>query len=162
MGDGKALHLRTVLAHLQQHPTTAARTAAWTVGDLRARLEALGIPVQPKVKAHGGSPTRGVRREDLAPFPGARRGDVYRSVYRCLTCTSTDSSTVVYWPIYGRISARSGDAIAAGDNATPGTRPDACNGVDDKTVQKYAAEIMQKEIGDAVDKGPKGLETAQP
>ncbi|MGW2720657.1 hypothetical protein [Streptomyces sp. NPDC001492] len=80
MGDGKAVHLRTVLAHLQQHPTTAARTAAWTVGDLRARLEALGIPVQPE-EAHGVSPTRGVRWEDLAPSP-AHAGE-----------TSTDAST---------------------------------------------------------------------
>jgi ABC-type glycerol-3-phosphate transport system substrate-binding protein len=54
------------------------------------------------------------------------------------------------------------DGIAAGDNATPGTRPHACDGVDDKTVQKYATEIMKKQIGDAVDKNLKGLETATP
>ncbi|MDX2520573.1 MULTISPECIES: hypothetical protein [Streptomyces] len=71
MGDASAVHLRTVLAHLQQHPPTAARTAGWTVADLRARVEALGIPV-PKVKAPGSkSPTRGVRRADLAPSPEA-------------------------------------------------------------------------------------------
>ncbi|MFI1728199.1 hypothetical protein ACH40E_02950 [Streptomyces acidicola] len=71
MGDASAVHLRTVLAHLQQHPPTAARTAAWTVADLRVRVEALGIPV-PKVKAPGSrSPTRGVRRADLAPSPAA-------------------------------------------------------------------------------------------
>jgi hypothetical protein len=69
MGDASAVHLRTVLAHLQQHPPTAARTAAWTVADLRARVEAMGIPV-PKVKAPGSkSPTRGVRRADLTPSP---------------------------------------------------------------------------------------------
>ncbi|MYS47553.1 hypothetical protein GTY23_41565 [Streptomyces sp. SID5998] len=71
MGDAPAVHLRTVLAHLQQHPTTAARTAAWTIADLRFRLEAVGVPVHPKVKAPGGGPTRGVRRVDLPPSPDA-------------------------------------------------------------------------------------------
>lgn len=71
MGTGSAVHLRTVLAHLQQHPPTADLTAAWTIADLRSRLEAQNIPVHPKVKASGGGPTRGVRREDLAPSPDA-------------------------------------------------------------------------------------------
>ncbi|MFF8656803.1 hypothetical protein [Streptomyces huasconensis] len=71
MGTGSAVHLRTVLAHLQQDPETAALTARWTIADLRSRLEAQGIPVHPKVKAPGGGPTRGVRREDLAPSPPA-------------------------------------------------------------------------------------------
>jgi hypothetical protein len=69
MGDSSAVHLRTVLAHLKKHPPTAALTAAWTIADLRSRLEVLGIPVHPKVKAPGGGPTRGVRREDLPPSP---------------------------------------------------------------------------------------------
>ncbi|MBW5420289.1 hypothetical protein GKQ77_01720 [Streptomyces sp. BG9H] len=69
MEGGSAVHLRTVLAHLQQHPETAALTARWRIADLRARLEAQDIPVHPKVKARGGGPTRGVRREDLAPSP---------------------------------------------------------------------------------------------
>ncbi|WP_216588574.1 hypothetical protein [Streptomyces brasiliscabiei] len=69
MGAGSAVHLRTVLAHLQKHPPTAALTASWTIADLRARLRALDIPVHPKVRAPGGGPTRGVRREDLAPSP---------------------------------------------------------------------------------------------
>ncbi|MFF9312167.1 hypothetical protein ACF1BS_14775 [Streptomyces sp. NPDC014748] len=71
MGDSSAVHLRTVLAHLQQHPATAARTAAWTIADLRSRLEAVGVLVHPKVKAPGGGPTRGVRRVDLTPSPAA-------------------------------------------------------------------------------------------
>ncbi|MEV5977513.1 hypothetical protein [Streptomyces sp. NPDC052114] len=71
MGTGSAVHLRTVLTHLQQHPPTADLTARWTIADLRARLEALGIPVHPKVKAGRGGPTRGVRREDLTPSPAA-------------------------------------------------------------------------------------------
>ncbi|MFC7892700.1 hypothetical protein [Streptomyces sp. NPDC057381] len=66
MGDADAVHLRTVLAHLQEK----GHGKGWTVADLRARLEALHIPVQPKVKAPGSkSPTRGVRRADLAPSP---------------------------------------------------------------------------------------------
>ncbi|WP_435279152.1 hypothetical protein [Streptomyces sp. 1222.5] len=66
MGDADAVHLSTVLAHLQER----GHGEGWKVGDLRARLEALGIPVQPKVKAPGSkSPTRGVRRADLAPSP---------------------------------------------------------------------------------------------
>lgn len=65
MGDAPAVHLRTVLAHLQERGQWEGRT----VGDLRAALEALEIPVQPKVKAPGGGPTRGVRRADLAPSP---------------------------------------------------------------------------------------------
>jgi hypothetical protein len=66
MGEADAVHLRTVLAHLQQK----GHAEGWTVADLRARLEALHIPVHAKVKAPGSkSPTRGVRRADLAPSP---------------------------------------------------------------------------------------------
>ncbi|MEU1008184.1 hypothetical protein [Streptomyces sp. NPDC005890] len=69
MGDGSGVHLRTVLAHLQQHPPTAAQTAGWTVPDLRARLVALEVPVDRSVKV-GRVPTWGVRRRDLeAPSP---------------------------------------------------------------------------------------------
>ncbi|MFE4051221.1 hypothetical protein [Streptomyces sp. YIM B13518] len=68
MGDAPAVHLRTVLAHLQERGQWEGRT----VGDLRSALEALEIPVQPKVKVAGSkSPTRGVRRADLAPAPVA-------------------------------------------------------------------------------------------
>jgi hypothetical protein len=50
------------------------------------------------------------------------------------------------------------DTVKAGAKATPGDQPDACKGVDTKTVQKYATEIMRKQIEDGV----KDLETAQP
>lgn len=70
MGEGDAVHLRTVLAYLQK--LDLAR--GWTVGDLRVRLEALNIPVHPKVKAPGSkSPTRGVRRADLRFDPRLSR-----------------------------------------------------------------------------------------
>ncbi|MFD7996853.1 hypothetical protein [Streptomyces mexicanus] len=65
MGEDSAVHLRTVLAHLQQH----GQAGGWTIADLRSRLEALGIPVRDKVKAGRGGPTRGVHRADLAPSP---------------------------------------------------------------------------------------------
>ncbi|MFJ4009447.1 hypothetical protein [Streptomyces sp. NPDC090026] len=55
-----AVHLSEVLAHLHQR----GQGEGWTVADLRARLESLGIPVVPKVKV-GGIPTRGVRATDL-------------------------------------------------------------------------------------------------
>jgi hypothetical protein len=68
MGEADAVHLRTVLAYLHDQ----GHGRSWDVGDLRARLEALGIPVHPKVKAPGSkSPTRGVRRADLVPSPAA-------------------------------------------------------------------------------------------
>ncbi|MFJ4624179.1 hypothetical protein [Streptomyces sp. NPDC088812] len=93
MGDADAVHLRTVLAHLQRRGQWEGRKVA----DLRAASEALGIPVHPKVKVPGSrSPTRGVRRVDLAPSPGGGRGDVYGTIYRRLTCTSTSASTAIY------------------------------------------------------------------
>ncbi|WP_431781724.1 hypothetical protein [Streptomyces chumphonensis] len=70
IGDGPGVHLRTVLAHLQAE----GHAWTWTVTDLRARVEAHGIPVQ-KVRERGSrTPTIGVRRADLvaptaAPSP---------------------------------------------------------------------------------------------
>jgi len=60
LGDAPGLHLRTVLAYLQEHGQWEGREVA----DLRQHLEALGIPVRPKVKV-GGTPTRGVLKADL-------------------------------------------------------------------------------------------------
>ncbi|GGX02026.1 hypothetical protein [Streptomyces chryseus] len=62
LGDRDRVHLSTVLAHLQKE----GHGEGWTVADLRVRLEALNIPVRPKVKI-GGVPTRGVHRDDLTP-----------------------------------------------------------------------------------------------
>ncbi|MFD9651755.1 hypothetical protein [Streptomyces mirabilis] len=39
---------------------------------------------------------------------------------------------------------------AAKGSAAENERPAACNGVDDKTVQKYVGEIMESEIGKQV------------
>ncbi|MFF4576904.1 hypothetical protein ACFY15_00605 [Streptomyces sp. NPDC001373] len=64
IGDAPGVHLSTVLAHLHEqghHPT-------WRVADLRRHIEALGIPVDPKLKL-AGIPTRGVRREAVMAAP---------------------------------------------------------------------------------------------
>ena len=69
MGDAPAVHLRTVLAHLQERGEWEGRK----VGDLRAALEALGIPHDRRVKV-AGVPTWGARRRDLdAPSPATAR-----------------------------------------------------------------------------------------
>ncbi|MFH9013982.1 hypothetical protein ACH4C6_21705 [Streptomyces sp. NPDC017943] len=65
MGDASGVHLRAVLAHLQQHGQWEGRK----VTDLRVHLERLHIPVSRSVKV-AGTPTWGVRRRDLeAPSP---------------------------------------------------------------------------------------------
>lgn len=60
MGDSHGVHLKTVLAHLQDHGQWEGKKVA----DLRVHLEALGIPVDPKLKVDG-VPTRGVSRAAL-------------------------------------------------------------------------------------------------
>ncbi|MEV6081125.1 hypothetical protein AB0L80_39445, partial [Streptomyces sp. NPDC052069] len=64
LGDRDAVHLSEVLKHLQEK----GQGKDWKVSDLKARLERLGIPVAPKVKAGGKGPTRGVRKADLPPL----------------------------------------------------------------------------------------------
>ena len=67
MGTADGVHLRTVLAHLQEHGQWEGRKVA----ELRAHLERLGIPLDRRVKVRG-IPTWGVRRRDLvAPSPPA-------------------------------------------------------------------------------------------
>lgn len=65
MGDAPAVHLRTVLAHLQERGLWEGRT----VRELRAALDRLQVPCSRGVKV-AGVPTWGVRRRDLeAPSP---------------------------------------------------------------------------------------------
>ena len=64
IGEGRGVHLRTVLAHLQEHGQWEGKEVA----DLRRHLEALRIPVRPKVKVDG-TPTRGVLKADLDALP---------------------------------------------------------------------------------------------
>ncbi|MFE7273027.1 hypothetical protein [Streptomyces sp. NPDC057623] len=62
IGTGSGVHLRAVLAHLQEHGQWEGRT----VTDLRVHLERLEVPVDRSVKV-AGTPTWGVRRRDLEP-----------------------------------------------------------------------------------------------
>lgn len=64
IGDAHGVHLKTVLAHLQEHGQWEGRKVA----DLRVHLQALGIPVDPKLKV-AGVPTRGVSRIALEALP---------------------------------------------------------------------------------------------
>jgi hypothetical protein len=53
------------------------------------------------------------------------------------------------------------DAIDSGASATPGTRPSQCDGVDTKTIQKYAGELMADQVGDAINSAlPSATDTA--
>ncbi|MEU5608437.1 hypothetical protein AB0H03_06715 [Streptomyces sparsogenes] len=65
IGDRPGVHLSTLLAHLQER----GQGEGWQVADLRARLEALGVPVRRSVKVDR-RVAYGVHRDDLpAPSP---------------------------------------------------------------------------------------------
>lgn len=49
------------------------------------------------------------------------------------------------------MTAQLREGLAKGDKAPKGKRPAACNGVDDKTVQRYATEILKKELPNAIE-----------
>lgn len=65
IGIRPGVHLSTLLEHLQKH----GQGEGWTVADLRARLEACGVPVRRSVKVDG-RVAYGVHRTDVpAPSP---------------------------------------------------------------------------------------------
>ncbi|MFD8687828.1 hypothetical protein [Streptomyces sp. NPDC059651] len=64
LGDREAVHLSEVLQHLQ----AKGQGKGWKVQHLRARLEALQIPVELKVKVGRKGPTRGVLKANLPPL----------------------------------------------------------------------------------------------
>lgn len=52
------------------------------------------------------------------------------------------------------------DGITAGATATPGTRPSQCDGIDDKTLQKYASDLVSDQLNKAVESAiPDATET---
>lgn len=64
LGDRHAMHLSEVLQHLQ----SKGQGKGWKVQHLRARLEAVGIPIEMKLKLGRKGPTRGIVRADLPPL----------------------------------------------------------------------------------------------
>ncbi|MEV7491433.1 hypothetical protein AB0O08_11830 [Streptomyces anulatus] len=65
LGDRPAMYLSDLLQHLQKE----GHGTGWSVADLRARLEALGIPVEMRLKTGGRNASRGVVKEQLPPLP---------------------------------------------------------------------------------------------
>nr|WP_051800408.1 hypothetical protein [Streptomyces sp. NRRL S-325] len=64
LGDRPAMYLSDLLQHLQEK----GHGEGWKVADLRARLEALGIPVEMRLKTGGRGASRGVVRAQLPPL----------------------------------------------------------------------------------------------
>ncbi|MDX2922078.1 hypothetical protein [Streptomyces sp. NE06-03C] len=62
--DRPSMYLSDLLKHLQKK----GHAAGWKVADLRARLEALGIPVEMRLKTAGRGASRGVVKEQLPPL----------------------------------------------------------------------------------------------
>ncbi|WEH40779.1 hypothetical protein [Streptomyces sp. AM 2-1-1] len=64
LGDRPSMYLSDLLQHLQKE----GHGKGWTVATLRARLEALGIPVEMRLKTGGRGASRGVVRAQLPPL----------------------------------------------------------------------------------------------
>lgn len=73
-------------------------------------------------------------------------------------CSGSDSPKADPAACKAALTAQFKKAAAAGDKATPGDRPAACDGIDDKTAQKLATEVLTEQVDDTL----KGLETATP
>ncbi|MFH9610445.1 hypothetical protein [Streptomyces sp. NPDC017448] len=65
LGDRPSMYLSDLLKHLQEK----GHGAGWSVADLRARLEALGIPVEQRLRTGGRGASRGVVKAQLPPLP---------------------------------------------------------------------------------------------
>ncbi|MFJ4837156.1 hypothetical protein [Streptomyces sp. NPDC088746] len=65
LGDRPAMYLSDLLQHLQEK----GHGKGWTVAGLRARLEALNIPVEMRLKTGGRNASRGIVRAQLPPLP---------------------------------------------------------------------------------------------
>ncbi|MET7412497.1 hypothetical protein [Streptomyces rubiginosohelvolus] len=66
LGDRPSMYLSDLLHHLQEQ----GHGKGWSVADLRARLEALRIPVEMRLKTGGRNASRGVVKAQLPPLPG--------------------------------------------------------------------------------------------
>ncbi|MBK3620116.1 hypothetical protein JHN50_36925, partial [Streptomyces sp. MBT98] len=64
LGDRPSMYLSDLLQHLQDQ----GHGKGWKVADLRARLEALGIPVEQRLRTGGRGASRGVVKDQLPPL----------------------------------------------------------------------------------------------
>ncbi|MFJ2432951.1 hypothetical protein ACIOWM_07035 [Streptomyces anulatus] len=64
LGDRPSMYLSDLLQHLQEK----GQGKGWRVADLRARLEALGIPVEQRLRTGGRGASRGVVKAQLPPL----------------------------------------------------------------------------------------------
>ncbi|MFE1329743.1 hypothetical protein [Streptomyces microflavus] len=65
LGDAPSMYLADLLQQLQEE----GHGKGWKVADLRARLEALGIPVEQRLRTGGRGASRGIVRDQLPPLP---------------------------------------------------------------------------------------------
>ncbi|MEU7348338.1 hypothetical protein ABZ778_31435 [Streptomyces bacillaris] len=75
LGDRPSMYLSDLLTHLQEK----GHGTGWRVADLRARLEALGIPVEPRLRTGGRGASRGIVRDQLPPLPDAHPQEASRT-----------------------------------------------------------------------------------
>ncbi|MFJ8842961.1 hypothetical protein ACIRFF_08665 [Streptomyces cyaneofuscatus] len=64
LGDRPSMYLSDLLQHFQDR----GHGKGWTVADLRARLEALEIPVEQRLRTGGRGASRGIVRAQLLPL----------------------------------------------------------------------------------------------
>lgn len=117
MEDRPAVHLRDLLAIMRHAP----RWESWSLADLRALLDDLGVPVTRSVRV-GSAVTAGVRREHVEPL---LRGWVVPGVdYRspgALACVDAGVAAPVGGPVD---EAAGGGGAAAGERlADPALEP---------------------------------------
>ncbi len=75
LGDRPSMYLSDLLTHLQEK----GHGKGWRVADLRARLEALGIPVEQRLRTGGRGASRGIVRDQLPPLPDRAPQDAPRT-----------------------------------------------------------------------------------
>ncbi|WP_172384789.1 hypothetical protein [Streptomyces sp. MNP-20] len=66
-------------------------------------------------------------------------------------CSSDDSTKADTKACKSAMRQQFEDALKAGSTASPGTRPDACEGVDAATLQKIVADLVTEGADDELD-----------
>jgi hypothetical protein len=68
-----------------------------------------------------------------------------------VSCGSDKASTADIAACKSAMRQQLQDSIDAGETATPGTRPAACDGIDAKTLETLVGDLMTEELDDAVE-----------